>query len=273
MKPDRIIIGCDNPRAEKVMEDLYAPFTRTGYRIIKMRVESAELTKYTANALLATRISFMNEIARLCEKVGADVGEVRLGIGSDRRIGSKFLFPGMGFGGSCFPKDLRALNHIGRDCGVELKMVRATIEANEAQKRFIPAKIRAHFAGELKGLKFAVWGLTFKANTDDMRESPVLPVLDMLLEAGAVVNAYDPQGMENCRRLYGDRVRLTADCFAALKDADALVVATEWNEFRRPDLERMKRLMRGPVVFDGRNLFDPAQMKGLGFTYYGVGTV
>ncbi len=273
MKPDRVVIGCDSTRAEAIIRDLYAPFVRTGHPIVTMRVESAELTKYAANAFLAAKISFINEIARLCERVGADIYEVRLGIGSDRRIGPSFLFPGMGFGGSCFPKDLRALVHTASGKDLDLEVVRAAIAANERQKRFIPDKIRAHFEGKMEGLRFALWGLAFKANTDDMRESPALEVIDFLLEAGASVKAYDPQAMETARSIYGGRIGYAPDDYACLDGADALVVATEWNEFRRPDFDRMKGLMRRPVIFDGRNLFDPRRMRELGFEYYGVGRV
>ena len=273
MKPDRVVIGCDSERAREIIADLYAPFVRTGHPMITMRTESAELTKYTANAFLATKISFINEIARLCELVGADIGEVRQGIGTDSRIGSAFLHPGMGFGGSCFPKDLRALLHTADENGLELQVVNAAVEANERQKRFIPAKIRDHFDGNLKGLRFALWGLAFKANTDDMRESPAIEVIDFLLQEGADIVAYDPQAMENARRIYDDRISYSSDSFTALEDADALVVATEWNEFRHPDFEQLFQLMKGKIIFDGRNLFDPERMRTLGFKYYGVGQI
>lgn len=271
LKPDRVIIGCDSPEAETVITELYAPFVRTGHPMITMRVKSAELTKYAANAILATRISFINEIARLCELVGADIGDVRRGIGTDSRIGSAFLHSGMGFGGSCFPKDLRALIHTAQTNGLDLKVVRAAVETNQRQKRFIPDRIGEHFNGDFSGRRFALWGLAFKANTDDMRESPALDVINYLLEAEGEVIAYDPQAMETARNIYGDRIGYALDSYEALKDADALVVATEWNEFRNPDFEQMRDLMRDPVVFDGRNLFKPARMRALGFRYYSVG--
>lgn len=271
MKPDRVVIGCDSPRAEAVMRDLYAPFVRTGRPILVMRVASAELTKYAANAFLASKVSFINEIARLCELVGADINEIRAGIGSDPRIGSAFLFPGMGFGGSCFPKDLRALDHLSRGVGLDLHIVQAALKANERQRRFIPDKILDRFQGRLAGRPIAVWGLAFKANTDDIRESPALFLVDELLAYGAEVRAYDPQAMGNARRRYGDRVNFFPDVYSAVEGAEALVVATEWNEFRHPDLERIKSLMAVPVIFDGRNLFEPDRVRQLGFEYYAVG--
>ncbi len=271
MKPDRVVIGCDSPQAEAIIKDLYEPFVRTGHPMITMKVTSAELTKYAANALLATKISFINEIARLCELVDADVGEVRQGIGTDQRIGSAFLHPGMGFGGSCFPKDLRALLHTGKSNDLDLQVVGAAVEANERQKRFIPDKIRANFKDNLKGRRFAVWGLAFKANTDDIRESPALEVLDFLINAGTKVTVYDPQAMDNARRIYGDKIAYASDSYGALEGVDGLVVATEWNEFRRPDFQQMLDMMSSPVIFDGRNLYDPERMRERGFQYYGVG--
>ncbi|MBT7617445.1 MAG: UDP-glucose/GDP-mannose dehydrogenase family protein [Calditrichaeota bacterium] len=271
MKPDRVVLGCDSKKAEDIMSDLYAPFVRTVNRIITMRVTSAELTKYTANAFLATKISFINEIARLCELVDADINEVRSGIGSDSRIGQSFLFPGIGFGGSCFPKDLRAINFTADNHDLQLQLVKAAIDTNAVQKQFIPTKIKKYFKGDLNGLNIAVWGLAFKANTDDVRESPVIPIIDSLLEGGANVLAYDPQAMETAKEIFGDRINYTQDSYSALKDADALVVATEWNEFRHPDFARMSELMRKPVIFDGRNLFNPPKMVEFGFTYFGVG--
>jgi len=271
MKPDRVVIGCDSERARDIIADLYAPFVRTGHPMITMRPESAELTKYTANAFLAAKVSFINEIACLCELVGADIGEVRRGIGTDSRIGSAFLHPGMGFGGSCFPKDVQALLHTADENGLKLQIVNAAVGANERQKRFIPDKIRDHFDGNLKGLRFALWGLAFKANTDDMRESPAIDVIDFLLREGADIVAYDPQAMENARRIFDDRISYSSDGFTALEGVDALVVATEWNEFRHPDFEQLFQLMKGKVIFDGRNLFNPERMRALGFKYYGVG--
>ncbi|MDP8227893.1 MAG: UDP-glucose/GDP-mannose dehydrogenase family protein [Candidatus Electryoneaceae bacterium] len=271
MKPDRIVIGCDTDRAEEILRDLNAPFVRTGHPIIVMRVASAELTKYAANAFLATKISYINEIARLADQVGADINDIRRGIGSDKRIGSYFLFPGLGYGGSCFPKDLNALSFIARSNDVDMMVVRATIESNEEQKRFMPKKIIKRFGERLDGLVFALWGLAFKANTDDVRDSPAMPIIDTLLNAGASVRAYDPQAMQNAKRSYNDRIVYAQSNYDCLTGADALVVVTEWNEFRRPDFERMQSLMRQPVVFDGRNLFDKAKMTELGFEYYSVG--
>ncbi len=273
MKPDRVVIGADSPRAATIMRDLYEPFVRTGNPIILMRVESAELTKYAANALLATKISFMNEIARLCEKVGADVDEVRIGIGSDSRIGKQFLFPGPGFGGSCFPKDLKALDFAGSENGIEMLVVKATIEANARQKQLILQKVKAHFGDDLRGLRFALWGIAFKANTDDIRESPALAIIDALLANGAKVAAYDPQAMPNARRRYRDRILYGTDSYMTLIGADALIVATDWNEFRHPNLQKMVESLRQAVVFDGRNLYHPNQMREAEFTYYGIGTI
>ena len=273
MKPDRVVIGCESDKAARIMRDLYSPFVRTGHPVYLMRVESAELTKYTANSFLATKISFINEIARLCEKVGADINEVRLGIGSDKRIGSSFLFPGMGFGGACFPKDLRALDFTSKEHDSELLVVQAAIQANERQKRFMPGKITQRFGEDLSGLKFAIWGLAFKANTDDVRESPALTLIDFMLEKGASVCAYDPEAMESAKKVFQDRIGYTEGSYEALKDVDALVVATEWNEFRGPDFEKMIKLMKQPIVFDGRNLFEPAAMREMGFEYHGIGQV
>lgn len=273
MKPDRVVIGCESDKAARIMHDLYSPFVRTGHPVYLMRVESAELTKYTANSFLATKISFINEIARLCEKVGADINEVRLGIGSDKRIGSSFLFPGMGFGGACFPKDLRALDFTSKEHDSELLVVQAAIQANERQKRFMPGKITQRFGEDLSGLKFAIWGLAFKANTDDVRESPALTLIDFMLEKGASVCAYDPEAMESAKKVFQDRIGYTEGSYEALKDVDALVVATEWNEFRGPDFEKMIKLMKQPIVFDGRNLFEPAAMREMGFEYHGIGQV
>ena len=271
MKPDRVVIGADSPRAATIMQDLYSPFVRTGNPIITMKIESAELTKYSANALLATKISFMNEIARLCDLVGADVNEVRAGIGSDVRIGKHFLFPGIGFGGSCFPKDLSAISHTSHEKGMDLLLVKAAIEANRQQKQYMPEKVKAHFNGNIKGKRMAVWGIAFKANTDDIRESPALALIDALLEAGAEVVAYDPQAMANAKGRYKDRIIFAKDDYAALEGADALIVATEWNEFRHPDFDRIKTLLKSPVIFDGRNLYNPRRVRDIGFTYYGVG--
>ncbi len=271
LKPDRVVIGCDTDKARTIIQDLYAPFVRTGHPVIAIGIESAELTKYAANAFLATKISFINEIARLCELVGGDITEVRAGIGSDSRIGNTFLFPGIGFGGSCFPKDTRALNYTANEAGMELMVVNAAMKANNLQKQFMPKKLDKHFNGDLQGKRIAVWGLAFKANTDDMRESPALPLIDYLLSKGAIVAAYDPQANDTAEVIYGDKIIYCEDNYSALDGAEALVVATEWNEFRRPNFDRVKELLKDMVVFDGRNLFNPENMKEMGFTYYAVG--
>ncbi len=271
LRPDRVIIGANSPRAAAIIEDLYSPFVRTGNPVITMRIESAELTKYAANSLLATKISFINEISLLCEKVGADVNEVRAGIGSDIRIGKHFLFPGLGFGGSCFPKDLQALVFTGQEFGVELKVIMAAIEANHRQKQLLPEKIQLRFGENLSGHRFAVWGIAFKANTDDTRESPAIALIDALLVAGASITVYDPQAMAGAKREYGNKIDYANDGYGALQGASALIIATEWNEFRHPDFLRIKTLLKNPVIFDGRNLFNPGHARELGFEYFGVG--
>jgi UDPglucose 6-dehydrogenase len=270
MKPDRVVIGGDDPRAVALMQELYAPFTRTDAPIMVMDGPSAELAKYAANAMLAARITFMNEVANVCELVGADVDHVRRAIGSDRRIGSSFLFPGVGFGGSCFPKDVKAMQRFAADSGYEFKMLQAVDEVNAYQKTRLVAKMRQHY-GRLKGKTLALWGLAFKPKTDDMREAPSIPLIEALLKAGARVQAYDPEAMRVAKRLFGSRVAFANSGYDALQGADGLAIVTEWNEFRRPDLERMKRLLKAPVIFDGRNLFAPAHMKQHGFTYYSIG--
>jgi len=270
LKPDRVVIGVEDDRAQALMLDLYAPFTRTGAPIMVMDCASAELSKYAANAILATRISFMNEVANVCEVFGANVDQVRKAIGSDRRIGSSFLFPGIGFGGSCFPKDIKALIKFAGDKGYEFQTLKAVERVNEAQKvRFI-SKLEAHF-GALKNRTIAIWGLSFKPRTDDMREAPAIPLINRLLGARAKVQAYDPQAEPVARRIFGKRIALADNSYGALKGADALVIATEWNEFREPDFNRMRKLMKSPVIFDGRNIYSPEQMKAQGFTYYSVG--
>jgi UDPglucose 6-dehydrogenase len=271
MKPDRVVIGSDSKRAVEVMQELYGPFVRTGKPILVMDVLSAEMTKYAANAMLATRISFMNEIARICDAVGADVNEVRKGIGTDARIGFPFLFAGVGYGGSCFPKDVRALVRTASEHGVEARVVAAVESVNERQKRVLFEKIERHFAGDLAGKRFAVWGLAFKPKTDDMREAPSLVLIEQLLAAGAGVTAFDPEAIDEAKRILGTKVRYAATAEQALEGADALVLVTEWNEFRQVDLEEVKRQLRHPVVFDGRNIFQPARLRQLGFTYYGIG--
>ena len=270
MKPDRVVIGAEDPRSEEIMRELYSPFTRTGAPVMVMDCASAELSKYAANAMLASRISFMNEIANVCELVGADVDQVRRAIGSDRRIGTSFLFPGVGYGGSCFPKDVQALLRFAADKNYEVKMLRAVEEVNTQQKMRLLTKMRAHF-GSLKGKTIAVWGLAFKPKTDDMREAPSIPLIEGLLSAGASVQAYDPEAMRVAKGIFGSRIAYSPRNYDALKGADGLAIVTEWNEFRRPDFARMRKLMRGAVVFDGRNLFTPDQMKQHGFTYYSIG--
>ncbi|NOK05036.1 MULTISPECIES: UDP-glucose/GDP-mannose dehydrogenase family protein [Myxococcus] len=270
LKPDRVVIGVDSERARKVMADLYSPFVRTENPVLFMDTRSAELTKYAANAMLATRISFMNDIAALCEKVGADVDFVRKGLGSDKRIGYPFLFPGVGYGGSCFPKDVKALVATARDYGLELDLLRAVERTNERQKKLLVNKAAKHY-GSLEGRKFGVWGLAFKPKTDDMREAPSIEVIEGLIGKGAQVIAHDPVSPHTARRVFGDRIRYASVPYEALEGVDGLFVVTEWNEFRHPDFERMKTLMKSPVVFDGRNVYDPTRMRELGFTYYGIG--
>ncbi|HEX8435817.1 UDP-glucose/GDP-mannose dehydrogenase family protein [Archangium sp.] len=269
-KPDRVVIGTESERARKLMGQLYAPFVRTENPILYMDTRSAELTKYAANAMLATRISFMNDMAALCEKVGADVDFVRKGMGADKRIGYPFLFPGVGYGGSCFPKDVKALVAKGREQGLELDLLRAVERTNERQKKLLVQKAVKHF-GSLEGRKFAVWGLAFKPKTDDMREAPSVEVIEGLLAKGAQVTAHDPVAERTARRVLGDRVRYAGLPYEALEGADALFVVTEWNEFRHPDFDRMRALMKSPVIFDGRNIYDPSRMQELGFTYMGLG--
>jgi UDPglucose 6-dehydrogenase len=274
MKPDRVVIGVDSDEAARVMKDLYAPFVRTNNPILIMDVVSAEMTKYAANTMLAVRVSFMNEIANLCEKVGADIDQVRIGIGTDSRIGMSFLFPGMGYGGSCFPKDVQALIKTGIDFGTKLKLAIATEEVNRFQKTTMTSKILAHFGKEnVKGKVFAVWGLAFKPRTDDVREAPALVLCKELLELGATIQAYDPEAMDTFEQKLGESPNLvyTKTNYDALKMVDALVICTEWNEFRNPNFNRIKDLMRNKVIFDGRNIFDREEMKELGFVYYSVG--
>ena len=270
-RPDRIVLGADDERAIKIMRELYAPFQRNHERIIVMDIKSAELTKYAANAMLATRISFMNELANLADKVGADIEQVRLGIGSDQRIGFHFLYAGCGFGGSCFPKDLRALQTTAHEHGSELKILAAVEAINQAQKSVLPEKIGARFGGNLSGKKFALWGLAFKPNTDDMREATSRVVIEALWEQGAEVVAYDPVAMIEAKRLYGDKLPLANSPMEALHGADALVIVTEWKEFKSPDFDRIKAALKTPLIFDGRNLFDPATVAAHGIEYYGIG--
>ena len=272
LKPDRVVIGSESARAKEVMETLYGPFVRTGNPILHMDRVSAELTKYAANAMLATRISFMNEIANICSLVGASVDQVRKGIGTDARIGSRFLFAGLGYGGSCFPKDVKAVVHTAAENGYDFHILKAVEQVNERQKRLLFERIQRHYAGKLAGKRFAVWGLSFKPNTDDMREAPALVVVQGLLSAGARVRVYDPEAMEECRKHhFQDRIEYAETPMDALKDAHGLVLITEWNEFRHPDFQELKTLMRQPVIFDGRNIWPPHRLREAGFTYFGIG--
>jgi UDPglucose 6-dehydrogenase len=270
MKPDRVVIGASDQRAADIMLELYAPFTRTDAPIMVMDCASAELAKYAANAMLATRISFMNEVANVCELVGADVDQVRRAMGSDRRIGASFLCPGVGYGGSCFPKDVKAMSRFASDKSYDFQILRAVEDVNAYQKGRLFSKIKAHF-GALAGKKIAVWGLAFKPKTDDMREAPAIPIIKALLEKGAKVQAHDPEAMPTAKGLFKGGVTYTARNYDALKGADALAILTEWQEFREPDFARMKKLLKNPVIFDGRNIYQPEQMKALGFTYYSIG--
>jgi UDPglucose 6-dehydrogenase len=270
MKPDRVVIGAEDPRGAELMEALYKPFTRTGAPIMVMDCASAELSKYAANALLATRISFMNEVANVCELFGADVDRVRQAVGSDRRIGTSFLFPGVGYGGSCFPKDVKALVRFSADKKYDFKVLKAVEAVNDLQKRVLVRKLETHF-GSLKGKTIAVWGLAFKPKTDDMREAPAIVIIQQLLEQGAKVQAYDPEAVRTARSLFGNKISYAAKSYDALKGADALAIVTEWHEFREPDFARMRKLMRSPVIVDGRNIYEPQQMKAHGFTYSSIG--
>jgi UDPglucose 6-dehydrogenase len=270
LKPDRVVIGTIDAKAREIMVELYSPFVRTGNPVLLMDAASAELTKYAANAMLASRISFMNEIANLCDRLGADVGEVRRGIGTDARIGASFLFPGIGYGGSCFPKDVKALLKVAADAGVPLGVVAAVDRANQEQMRVLLPRIAAHLGG-LEGKVVAVWGLAFKPRTDDIREAPALAIIRGLREGGATVRAYDPQATAVARRVLDAGVTLCARSYDAVEGADALVLATEWSEFREPDFGRIKRLMRRPAIFDGRNVYNPGMLRELGFHYEGIG--
>ncbi len=272
MKPDRVVVGTEagDERAGDIMKELYAPFTRTGAPVLMMDTASAELCKYAANAVLAARISFMNEIANVCEIAGADVDHVRKAIGSDRRIGTSFLFPGVGYGGSCFPKDVKALLKSSKDKGYDFKILRAVEAVNDAQKIRLVEKMEAHFQG-LKGRTIALWGLAFKPRTDDMREAPAISIIDRLLAQGTTVRAYDPEAGPTARRIFDSRIALCEKSYDALVGADALAIVTEWNEFREPDFARMRSLLRAPIVFDGRNIYSPEHMRALGFTYFSIG--
>lgn len=254
-----------------MMNELYQPFVMQGNPIYMMDERSAELTKYTANAFLALKISFMNEVANLCEKVGANVDQVRIGIGSDSRIGKRFLFPGIGYGGSCFPKDVSAMYKTALDYKYDFKILKSVMEINKIQKTVLVERINKYFKGDLKGKKFAVWGLAFKPNTDDIREAPAVEIIKSLLDSGAVVSAYDPEAMENVRRVLGDSITFSKNNYETLHHADALIIATEWSEFRKPDFNLMKQKLKSPVIFDGRNIYDPQEMKEKEFTYFSIG--
>ena len=270
MKPDRVVIGAEDRDSAEIMRELYGPFTRTGAPILMMDTASAELSKYAANSILATRISFMNEIANVCERVGADVDQVRKAIGADRRIGTSFLFPGVGYGGSCFPKDVKALIKSSADKGYDFKILSAVETVNDAQKARLVGKMQAHFK-EMKGRTIAVWGLAFKPRTDDMRDAPAIAIIERLLALGVTVRAYDPEAAATARNIFGARIAVCEKSYEALAGADALAIVTEWNEFREPDFEKMRKLLRSPVVFDGRNLYLPEHMRALGFTYFSIG--
>lgn len=270
-KPDRVVIGAETEKARNVMGELYAPFVRTEHPIIYMDTRSAELTKYASNSMLATRISFMNDIASLCDKVGADVDAVRKGMGADKRIGYPFLFPGVGYGGSCFPKDVKALITTAREYGLEFDLLRAVERTNEKQKKLLVAKALKHFGGSVDGKTFAVWGLAFKPKTDDMREAPSIEIIEGLAAKGAKVKAFDPVATETAKRALKDRCQYMEKPYDALEGVDALFVVTEWNDFRNVDFGRMKSMMKQPVVFDGRNIYSPAKLREAGFTYYGIG--
>lgn len=271
MKPDRVVIGTNSPKAREIMELLYAPFVRQGNPLVFMDEKSAELTKYAANAFLATKITFMNEIANLCEKVGANVDHIRKGIGSDNRIGKRFLFAGIGYGGSCFPKDVQALAKTSADYSYDFKIINAVMEVNTRQKTILISKIKSYFNNDLKGKKIALWGLAFKPNTDDIREAPALYMIDELLKEGATVCAFDPEAMENVKKILGNKIEYAANSYDALNEADALLIATEWPVFRTPDLHEIAGRLKNKAIFDGRNLFEKEQMLNAGFHYVSIG--
>jgi len=271
MRPERVVIGTSSPRARKIMETLYAPFVRQGNPLVFMDERSAELTKYAANSFLATKISFMNEIANLCELLGADVDAVRKGIGTDSRIGKRFLFPGIGYGGSCFPKDVQALAKSSSDVRYDFKILEAVMQVNADQKTKLIPRIKDYYRGDLKNKTFALWGLSFKPHTDDIREAPALYNIEELLKEGAQIKAHDPESMENVKRLIGDRIQYSESFYEAAEGADAIFIATEWPEFRTPDFDKLSAALKSKVIFDGRNLYDLEQMKELGFTYFSIG--
>ena len=271
--PDRVVIGSDSERATLIMQEIYAPFFRTGNRVIVMDVKSAEMTKYASNSFLAAKISFMNEIANLCEKVGADAEMVRVGMSTDSRIGNKFLFPGLGYGGSCFPKDVKALIRIGAENGCEMSIIKAVDEVNFKQRMLFIEKIRKHFNNDIANRNIAVWGLSFKPKTDDMREAPSITIINELLKHNARIIAFDPKAMQSCQKHFGNRIEYRENSYDVLKDADCLLLLTEWNEFRRPDFALIKSLMKTPVIFDGRNQYNPSRLKEAGFIYYPIGLI
>lgn len=270
LRPDRIVIGVETERAEEMLKRLYKPFLLNQHPVMVMDIRSSELTKYAANSMLATRISFMNEIANLCDIIGADINMVRMGIGSDTRIGNKFIYPGIGYGGACFPKDVKALVRTGVENGYDLEILKSVDRVNNRQKRVLFDKIKEHF-GDLRGVKFALWGLSFKPQTNDMREAPSLTIIPLLLEAGAEVTAYDPVAMEEAKKVLGNSIAYAIDPYTALTGADALLLITEWPEFRLPDISRISQEMKGNAIFDGRNIYDPEEMRSSGFVYYGIG--
>jgi len=271
LKPERIVIGTSSKDAEEIMKNLYEPFVRSGNAIYFMDEKSAEVTKYAANTFLAAKISFMNEVANYCEKVGANVDFVRLAIGSDNRIGKRFLFPGIGYGGSCFPKDVKAFQNSFNEAKVKSNILDAIVKTNEAQKEILFQKVNKHFSGKISGKKFALWGLAFKPDTDDVREAPAFKLIDLILQEKGKITAYDPEAMENTRSIYNDKIDFVNDSLDAVKDADALIIATEWNEFRNPDFAEMKKMMKEFVIFDGRNVYDREKAKRYGFIYYSIG--
>jgi UDPglucose 6-dehydrogenase len=271
MRPDRVVIGSLSDQATAILRELHSPFTRTDNPILVMDPKSAEMTKYACNAMLALRISFINDIASLCEAVGAEINHVRRGLGTDRRIGSSFLFPGVGYGGSCFPKDVQALIHTAGENGIKFSLLQAAEDVNTHQKSHLVERVKEHFGDDLKGRTFALWGLAFKPRTDDMREAPSLVVVEELLKAGATVRAHDPEALENARRIFGDRISYHKTNYEALSGADALIILTEWNEFRHPNFQRIRSMLKQPVIFDGRNLYEPDLIKALEFKYYSIG--
>lgn len=273
LHPDRVIIGSNSDKATRIMQDIYASFFRTGNRVIVMDVKSAEMTKYASNSFLATKISFMNEIANLCEKVGADAEMVRVGMSTDTRIGNKFLFPGLGYGGSCFPKDVKALIKTGIDNGVDMSIIKSADAANKKQKQIFINKILSYFKNDINNKTFAIWGLAFKPKTNDMREAPAITVINELLKHGAKINVYDPKAMDYSKSIWGDRINYCQYSYEAVKNANALLLLTEWNEFRRPDFEKIKSLMAAPLIFDGRNQYNAERLKDKGFVYYQIGRV